>query len=148
MRYEPNYNEGLNSEQVNKRIEENLVNFNCEPTTKTTKQILKDNIFTYFNIVNSILCILMIIAGIIGLQLFEALKNSTFMGVLIFNTIISTIQEMMSKKVGRVLCTKKAFRGKMTNLSSWFLRKIKLKDRGRLTCGSFFFAPKFSLYFL
>ena len=37
MRYEPNYNEGLNSEQVNKRIEENLVNFNCEPTTKTTK---------------------------------------------------------------------------------------------------------------
>ena len=46
MRYEPNYNEGLNSEQVNKRIEENLVNFNCEPTTKTTKQILKDNIFT------------------------------------------------------------------------------------------------------
>ena len=99
MRYEPNYNEGLNSEQVNKRIEENLVNFNCEPTTKTTKQILKDNIFTYFNIVNSILCILMLIAGIIGLQLFEALKNSTFMGVLIFNTIISTVQEMMSKKV-------------------------------------------------
>lgn len=99
MRYEPNYNEGLNSEQVNKRIEENLVNFNCEPTTKTTKQILKDNIFTYFNIVNSILCILMLIAGIIGLQLFEALKNSTFMGVLIFNTIISTVQEIMSKKV-------------------------------------------------
>ena len=25
MRYEPNYNEGLNSEQVNKRIEEYLI---------------------------------------------------------------------------------------------------------------------------
>lgn len=50
----------------------------------------------------------------------------------------SEMAEMMSKKVKKVLCTKKAFRGKMTNLSSWFLRKIKLKDRGRLTCGSFF----------
>ena len=29
MRYEPNYNEGLNSEQVNKRREENIVNFKC-----------------------------------------------------------------------------------------------------------------------
>lgn len=60
----------------------------------------------------------------------------------------SEMAEMMSKKSGEGLCTKKAFRGKMTNLSSWFLRKIKLKDRGRLTCGSFFCAKIQLIFFV
>lgn len=50
----------------------------------------------------------------------------------------SEMAEMMSKKVKKVFCIKKAFRGKMTNPSSWFLKKIKLKDRWQLPCGSFF----------
>lgn len=95
----PNYKEGLSDQEVNERKGKNLVNYNNEPKTKSVKEILRDNIFTYFNIVNSILCIIMIIAGIVGLRLFEALKNSTFMGVLIINTIISTIQEILSKRV-------------------------------------------------
>ena len=96
---DPIYKIGLSDEEVNKRKQKNLVNFNNEPTTKSIKEILRDNIFTYFNIVNSILCALMILAGILGLRVFEALKNSTFMGVLIINTIISTVQEIVSKRI-------------------------------------------------
>ena len=96
---DPIYKIGLSNEEVNIRKQKNLVNFNNEPTTKSIKEILRDNIFTYFNIVNSILCALMILAGILGLRVFEALKNSTFMGVLIINTIISTVQEIVSKKI-------------------------------------------------
>lgn len=96
---DPIYNIGLSDEEVNIRKQKNLVNFNNEPTTKSIKEILRDNIFTYFNIVNSILCALMILAGILGLRVFEALKNSTFMGVLIINTIISTVQEIVSKRI-------------------------------------------------
>ena len=96
---DPVYKIGLSDEEVNIRKQKNLVNFNNEPTTKSIKEILRDNIFTYFNIVNSILCALMILAGILGLRVFEALKNSTFMGVLIINTIISTVQEIVSKRI-------------------------------------------------
>lgn len=96
---DPIYKIGLSDEEVNIRKQKNLVNFNNEPTTKSIKEILRDNIFTYFNIVNSILCALMILAGILGLRVFEALKNSTFMGVLIINTIISTVQEIVSKRI-------------------------------------------------
>lgn len=96
---DPIYKIGLSDEEVNIRKQKNLVNFNNEPTTKSIKEILRDNIFTYFNIVNSILCALMILTGILGLRVFEALKNSTFMGVLIINTIISTVQEIVSKRI-------------------------------------------------
>lgn len=96
---DPIYKIGLSDEEVNIRKQKNLVNFNNEPTTKSIKEILRDNIFTYFNIVNSILCALMILAGILGLRVFEALKNSAFMGVLIINTIISTVQEIVSKRI-------------------------------------------------
>lgn len=96
---DPIYKIGLSDEEVNIRKQKKLVNFNNEPTTKSIKEILRDNIFTYFNIVNSILCALMILAGILGLRVFEALKNSTFMGVLIINTIISTVQEIVSKRI-------------------------------------------------
>lgn len=41
----------------------------------------------------------------------------------------SEMAEIMSKKVKKVSYIKKAFREKMTNPSSWFLRKIKLKSR-------------------
>ena len=96
---DPIYKVGLSDEEVNIRKQKNLVNYNNEPTTKSIKKILKDNIFTYFNIVNSILCVLMIISGLLDSRLFEALKNSAFMGVLIVNTIISTVQEIVSKRI-------------------------------------------------
>ena len=98
VRYNPSCKEGLSSREVNERISENLVNFNDQPPTKTIKQIIVSNFFTYFNFINVILGSAIIIAGIYGHQLFDALKNCLFMGVIICNSIISIIQEIISKK--------------------------------------------------
>ena len=42
----------LTLEEVNERISKNLVNNNEEPQTKTIKEIIKGNVFTYFNFLN------------------------------------------------------------------------------------------------
>lgn len=98
IRYNPNINEGLTSKQVEDRILNNLVNYNDQPPTKTIKQIITSNFFTYFNFINIILASAIIGAGIYGGQLFESLKNCLFIGVIICNSIISVIQEIISKK--------------------------------------------------
>jgi len=97
-RYQSNSKEGLSSSQVNERIQNNLVNYNDQPPTKSIKEIVKSNFFTYFNFINLILGIAIIIAGIYGGEIFNALKNCLFMGVIICNSIISIIQEVISKK--------------------------------------------------
>ena len=43
--YNPSYKEGLTSEQVSKRQAERLVNYDEQPKTKTTKEIIKSNCF-------------------------------------------------------------------------------------------------------
>ena len=95
VRYNPGVKEGLNNEQVNERISNNLVNFNDQPPTKTVKQIIMSNFFTYFNFINVVLGSAIIVAGIYGHQVFNALKNCLFMGVIICNSIISTLQEIV-----------------------------------------------------
>ena len=97
-RYNPSAKEGLTNQQVNERIANNLVNFNDQPPTKTVKQIIISNFFTYFNFINVVLGSAIIIAGIYGNRVFDALKNCLFMGVIICNSIISIIQEIISKK--------------------------------------------------
>ncbi len=98
-RYNPNYKEGLSEEQVLARKNDNLVNYNDVPPTKTIKQIIIDNFCTYFNFINLLLGGAIIGAGIYGHQIIDALKNCLFMGVIIFNSIISIIQEVISKKI-------------------------------------------------
>ena len=44
-----NYIQGLTSEQVNQRISQGYVNTTIDSGAKTTKQIIKDNLLTYFN---------------------------------------------------------------------------------------------------
>jgi len=97
-RYNPDYKTGLTSVQVNERIKNNLVNYNDQPPTKSIKQIIMGNFFTYFNFINLVLGSAIIGAGIYGGQFFESLKNCLFMGVIIVNSIISIIQEVISKK--------------------------------------------------
>lgn len=97
-RYSPNYKEGLTRAQVIERINDNLVNYNDAPPTKSVKEIIRDNFFTYFNFINLILGGAILVAGILGGEIFESLKNCTFMGVIIANSIISIVQEVISKK--------------------------------------------------
>ena len=89
---------GLTLEEVNERINKNLINNNEEPQTKTIKEIIKGNVFTYFNFLNIFLGLLVILSGIISGNIFNSLKNCLFMGVIFTNTIISTVEEILAKK--------------------------------------------------
>ena len=89
---------GLTLEEVNERINKNLINNNEEPQTKTIKEIIKGNVFTYFNFLNIFLGFLVILSGTISGNIFNSLKNCLFMGVIFTNTIISTVEEILAKK--------------------------------------------------
>ena len=83
-------NNGLTSEEVEKRKKEGKVNFDTSVPTKSIKQIVFENIFTLFNLINFVLAILVFEA--------KSYKNLLFMGVVVSNTLISIIQEIRSKK--------------------------------------------------
>ena len=51
-RFKPDINNGLTKKQVDSRFKDNLYNIDTTVTTKPTKDIIKDNVFTIFNIVN------------------------------------------------------------------------------------------------
>ncbi len=98
-RYNPDLKTGLTKEQVLERINDNLVNYDDQPKTKTIKQIIYDNFFTYFNFLNIALGLAVFLSGLLNNQLFNGLKNCLFMGVIIINSIISIIEEIISKKI-------------------------------------------------
>lgn len=81
---------GLTTEQVQKREHEGLCNYDTSVPTKTIPQIIRDNFFTLFNFLNLFLGLLVFFTG--------SYKNLLFLGVVVCNTLISTIQEIRSKK--------------------------------------------------
>ncbi len=85
------YKEGLSKEQVQERIEEGKVNVAVDSNSKTVKDIVRQNVFTYFNLIFAILAILVIIAG--------SFRDLTFLPVIIANTLIGIIQEVRAKKI-------------------------------------------------
>jgi len=89
---------GLNNQEVEERIAKGLVNTINNTHTKSIKEIILANIFTYFNILNVVLAASIIVCGIIFDRFFYSLKNSLFLGTVICNTVISIVQEITSKK--------------------------------------------------
>ena len=81
---------GLTNEQVQQRIEEGKVNANENPNTRSYKQIVKENVLTFFNFLNLALMIMVLLVG--------SYKNSMFMGIIVINTVIGIIQEVRAKK--------------------------------------------------
>ena len=49
---------GLTNEQVQQRIEEGKVNANENPNTRSYKQIVRENVLTFFNFLNLALMIM------------------------------------------------------------------------------------------
>ena len=90
--------EGLTNDEVKERISKHLINYSDEPKTKTTKEIIKSNVFTYFNFLNILLGSLVIISGIVSGRILYSLKNCLFVGVIFTNTIISIVEEILAKK--------------------------------------------------
>lgn len=90
-RYHPTIEVGLNEKQIYQRKLEKLVNFNTNVSTKSIKSIIVGNFFTIFNLMNVLLALAVFSVG--------EYKNMLFIGLVIINTAISTIQEIHSKKV-------------------------------------------------
>src|SRR5699024_8073365 len=88
-RYNPDIRRGLTSKQVEERFSNNLVNFNTDVKTKSVKEIIVENAFTLFNIINIVLAVAIISVG--------SFKNLTFIIIIVLNTLISTFQELRSK---------------------------------------------------
>lgn len=80
---------GLNSDQVNEYFENGWSNEPVEPPSKTVPEIIKSNLFTYFNLVFAILAALLILAG--------SFRNLTFLPVILANLFIGIIQEIRAK---------------------------------------------------
>lgn len=83
--------EGLSSKQVQERFEKHLNNEKVKKLTKSNVQIIRQNVFTYFNFINLILFILVLLTG--------KIKNGLFLGTVIFNACIGIYQQTKSKKL-------------------------------------------------
>ena len=81
---------GLTDEQVNERIAEGKVNADENPNTRTYKQIVRENTLTFFNFLNLVLLVLVIMVG--------SYKNAFFVCIIIINTLIGIAQEIRAKK--------------------------------------------------
>ena len=91
--------QGLTTKQVEQRIKKGLVNYDDQPKTKSIKRIILGNTFTYFNFLNVALGLAVLIAGILNNELFEGLKNCLFMIIVIVNSVISIVEEIIAKKI-------------------------------------------------
>lgn len=88
-RYEPDYREGLSDRQVKEHAQAGYRNEAVEPPSQTVKEIIHENVFTYFNL------IFMVLAGL--LCLVGSFRNLTFLPVIIANTLIGIVQEVRAK---------------------------------------------------
>lgn len=122
---------GLSYEQVKQRQEEGKVNYDTTVPTKSIQKILFDNFFTLFNFINLILGIAVFLVG--------SYKNMLFLGIIMMNTMISTIQEIHSKRVVdklAVMASSKASvirEGKKQDIS---IHELVLDDIVELSTGS------------
>ncbi len=81
---------GLTEDEVNARFEQGLYNKQLQSRTKSISQIVRDNTFTLFNILNVILAIFVISVG--------SYKNALFINIVVINTVIGIIQEIRAKR--------------------------------------------------
>lgn len=91
IRYQPVYTEGLTNRQVQEHRDGGWSNLSVDPPAQTTKEIIHENVFTYFNLIFLVLAILLCLVG--------SFRNLTFLPVIIINTLIGIIQEVRSKNV-------------------------------------------------
>lgn len=89
-RFQTDCKMGLTDEQVKSRIDAGLTNNFNTNTTKSYRQIFKDNLFTFFNVLNLVFTVLIIMTGYI--------KELVFLLVVVGNLIIGIAQEIVTKK--------------------------------------------------
>ena len=82
-RITPNADYGLTDKQVEKYKKNGWSNEAVKPPVRTAKEIVAENIFTYFNLI----------------FLVNSFRNLTFLPIIIANIFIGIIQELRAKKV-------------------------------------------------
>lgn len=82
---------GLSAEQVKERFACHADNYKVESSTMSVSDIVKSNVFTYFNLVFAVIAVLLSIVG--------AWRDMLFLPIIVANTCIGIIQEIHSKKV-------------------------------------------------
>ena len=83
--------QGLTRSQVEKRVQAGKTNVMVDSVSKTTREIVIENTFTYFNMIFFVLTILVCLAG--------SFRSLTFLPVVIGNTLIGIFQEVRAKNV-------------------------------------------------
>ena len=86
---------GLNSEEVRKRIEEGKINSSNTNNLKSNWEIVRDNVCTLFNLFNLIIAI--------SLACVHAYSNMVFILIIIINVLIGIIQEIHGKNLVKKL---------------------------------------------
>ena len=83
--------DGLNKQQIDYRINNNLINNEDIKNSRNIKTILLSNIITLFNLIHIVLLILILTT--------KKIENAAFIFAIIFNTIISIYQEIKAKRI-------------------------------------------------
>ncbi len=81
--------EGLTSDEVAELKANGKVNISDEAVGKSYGKIIRDNLFTYFNLVWLIVAVLLVLC--------RSFNNMTFLAIILPNIIISIVQEMKAK---------------------------------------------------
>ena len=81
---------GLTEEEAAKRASEGLLNVQVNPDDVTLKDIIRENVCTFFNLIFLIIAVFLFLVG--------SYRNITFLPVIISNTLIGIFQEWRAKK--------------------------------------------------
>lgn len=82
---------GLTREDVIHRVRLHQTNENTAASTRSVKEIVKENLLTYFNLIFAILAVLLLITG--------SFRDMTFLPIILANAAIGIVQEIHAKKV-------------------------------------------------
>ena len=89
-RYEPNPYQGLSREQVQERRSQGWDNRAVDPPSKSVRDIVKGNVFTYFNFIFLLIAVLLFMVS--------AYREMLFLPIIVLNALIGIIQELQAKK--------------------------------------------------
>jgi cation-transporting ATPase E len=82
---------GLSTQEVEDRVEKGFTNEEVDSSTSTIGKIIRENVLTYFNLIFTVLAVLLVLVG--------SFKDLSFMGIIVANTVIGIVQEIRSKNI-------------------------------------------------
>ena len=88
--FRPSPEAGLSSDQVRRLLEAGWGNTPVESPVKSDRQIVRENLLTYFNLIFTVLAVCLIAVG--------DWKDTVFMLVVAANAVIGTVQQLRSKR--------------------------------------------------